>query len=98
MQTLQDSHDHNWNGLGTMTAQRLNAMALDKYKILKKVWRKQVVGSAEQQIVAMNAEIGRLRDESARLKGQLKLKGKANSKGKKKGKTKNKKSTSNKSK
>ena len=98
MQTLQDGHDYNWNGLGTMTAQRLNAMALDKYKLLKKVWRKEVVGSAEQQIVAMNAEIGRLRDESARLKGQLKLKGKANSKGKKKGKTKNKKSTSNKSK
>ena len=98
MQTLQESHDNNWNGLGAMTAQKLNAMALDKYKILKKVWRKQVVGSAEQQIVAMNAEIGRLRDESSRLKGQLKLKSKTNPNNKKQGKTKNKKSNTNKSK
>ena len=100
IKTLQDGYEHDWNGLGNMSVQKLNAMALDKYKILmgKKLWRKQVVGSAQEQIVAMNAEISRLREESTRLKGQLKLKGKANPKGKKQGKAKNKKSSTNKSK
>ena len=99
MDTLETGYENGWNGLGNLTPQKLNSLALDKYNTLfgQKVWRKKT--AAEQQLVAMNAEIDRLREESGRLKGQLKLKKRTPPKGKQQRtpKTKNKKPSTNKS-